>query len=52
MNRTAILAFAVSLAACLLPAPGEGEEIPWLSDLDAARQQAKESGKPMLIVFR
>ena len=36
----------------LPPAAGEGEEPPWMTDSDAARQKARDEGRPLLIVFR
>lgn len=31
---------------------GEIGGIDWMTDLDAARAQAKEEGRPLLVVFR
>ena len=33
-------------------APADGPPLKWLTDLDAARAQAKAEKKPLLIVFR
>lgn len=44
-----------ALAALLLGALGAGAEEPdflWRADLDAARDEARTAGKPLLVVFR
>ncbi len=48
------LALAASLLALALlrVATGDGEDFPWLTDLEAAREVARTSGRPMLVVFR
>ncbi len=61
-SATAILVLLVlvaGLAVWLEPAPviadDEGAEIAgveWLTDLDVARAKARESGRPILAVFR
>ena len=52
MGRLTVAAAVLggALAAC---ARADAEEtITWLTDLDAARAEAKKDGKPMLAVFR
>ncbi len=48
------LALAASLLALALlrPASAGGEDFPWLTDLAAAREESRKSGRPMLVVFR
>ncbi|KAF0244903.1 MAG: hypothetical protein FD180_2124 [Planctomycetota bacterium] len=48
------LALAASLLALAFvrPVSGDGEDFPWLTDLAAARAEARKSGRPMLVVFR
>jgi hypothetical protein len=51
--RSRLVATASLLALALFrPASGDGEEFPWLTDLAAAREEARQSGKPLLVVFR
>ncbi|MCE9583499.1 MAG: thioredoxin family protein [Planctomycetes bacterium] len=48
------LALAASLLAFLAvrPAVGDGDDFHWRTDLAAAREEARTSGKPLLVVFR
>ncbi len=50
-----------AVAACCWSAPSRGDEIPaksvdgkitWLHKYEDAKKQAKESGKPLFVVFR
>ncbi|MBI2923475.1 MAG: hypothetical protein HYY18_20665 [Planctomycetes bacterium] len=50
--RAAALLLALAAVPFLPPASGEGEDFPWMTDIDAARQKARDEGRPLLIVFR
>jgi len=50
-SRLPIAASLLALAL-LRPVSGDGEDFPWLTDLAAAREEARKSGRPMLVVFR
>ena len=55
MKRSAALG-ALALAGAVLGAVGglraDDAELAWETDLAAARQKARQEGKPLLIVFR
>ena len=55
--RTFVIALAgvavVATAAALAPAQEAAPtDIEWRTDLKAARQEAKKTGRPLLVVFR
>jgi hypothetical protein len=54
--RTAFCAASLALAAPLISlhprAAAQEDEIPWRSDLEAARREAATAGRPLFIVFR
>ncbi|MHC4820365.1 MAG: hypothetical protein ACYTDX_01435 [Planctomycetota bacterium] len=54
MVAALLLAAGLSMAwtAAAQDAPGDDAGVDWRTDLDAARTEAAESGRPMLIVFR
>ena len=54
MRRTAITMLSALLLAGCAPSLAQEADLPgfWLTDLDAARKQAKEEGRPLLVVFR
>lgn len=52
MRARVLIAASLLALAPLRPASGDGEEFPWLTDLAMARAEARESGRPMLVVFR
>lgn len=56
MTRTLLLPLALLVLGSVLiaqdTAPDDGPPLKWLTDLDAARAQAKAEKKPLLIVFR
>ena len=49
-----VAAAALAVAALSAgPAPAApAPDIPWRTDLEAARAEARDAGKPLLIVFR
>ena len=51
MKRFRMVCSLLAILASPRPA-GAGEGIEWLGDLEAARAEAKRSGRPMLVVFR
>ena len=54
MTRSLILASTLLLGGAFL-APGGArgdDEFPWLTDLEQANELARDSGRPMLVVFR
>jgi hypothetical protein len=57
MNRRLIAsAVAIAALACFGDAPAEGQfakNAPgWLANLDQAKTQARQSGRPIFLVFR
>ncbi len=56
MNRWLLLGMLLGAGLAGLPPVGaeEGEiaGIDWLTDLDVAREKAREEGRPLLAVFR
>lgn len=42
----------IALAAAALAPAAPGPDIPWRTDLEAARREARDAGKPLLVVFR
>ena len=50
--RIALLGLSLTCVAAGLRAQESDEEFRWETDLEAARQQAAEQHKPMLVVFR
>ena len=54
MKRWSMLVFAVALAAtltCRRPPAAIGAEEGWLTDFEQAREQARQTGRPILINF-
>ena len=51
MTRLPILASTLLLGALLAPG-GARDDFPWLTDLEQANELARDSGRPMLVVFR
>jgi len=46
-------AFLVALLLCSgAPLAARQDAAPWLDDLDSARDEARKSGKPLMVVFR
>jgi len=49
--RVLIAFLALSLPFTTAPAPAQ-DEVKWERDLEQAREAAKQTGKPLLVVFR
>lgn len=52
-----VVVASIALAACWASAedPGaklKGSKIPWKTDLDVARIEARKTGRPLMVVFR
>lgn len=52
MRRLRLLAAVLLALGCFRPASGDGEDFPWLTDLEGARAEARKAGKPLFVVFR
>ena len=52
MTRLPILASTLLLGGALFAPGGARDDFPWLTDLEQANELARDSGRPMLVVFR
>lgn len=52
MRRSTLLLGGLACAALALAHGQDAPAIAWRTDLDAARAEAREAGKPLFLVFR